>query len=422
MTDKLAIDGGQKAVPDELVKVPWPVITDDDVSAVCAALRSGHIWGNAPNVVALEKEWANYCGVQHCHGTNGGTAALHMALAGTGVGAGDEVLVPAYSFHSSASCILHQNAIPVFVDIDLATFTIDPEKIREKITTKTKAIIAVDLFGLPANWDAINKIAKKNGLATIEDGCQAHGAAINGKKTGSLAEVAAFSLNGSKNLPGAEGGLLVTDDEGIFEQSRILEMAVQIVEGKRVYPAYTFGWNYRMNELSAALTRSRLKSLDELNAARKQNCEYLSAELTKLDGLIPPHVPGGFTHVYHMYRVRLDPSLGEKYKMPMPEIKNGIMYALNSEGVATSTWVTDTLPHQGIYTALRGYGNGCPWTCPHGSGVKREYAIEAYPSALQLVETTFNVEYFYPPNGRTYIEAVVHGFQKVWEHLDTIFG
>ncbi|MEX2718997.1 MAG: DegT/DnrJ/EryC1/StrS family aminotransferase [Candidatus Sigynarchaeum springense] len=420
--DKLAMDGGPKAVPDDLVKVPWPVITEEDVAAVSAALRSNQIWGNAPNVVALEKEWAAYCGVEHCHGTNGGTAALHMALAGAGVGPGDEVIVPAYTFHSSASCILHHNAIPVFADIDFATFTLDPKKIEEKITAKTKAIIGVDLFGLPANWDAINKIAKKHGLVTIEDGCQAHGAAIDGRKTGSLADVAAFSLNGSKNLPGAEGGLLVTGNKDIFDKSKILEMAVQVVEGKRVYPAYSFGWNYRMNELSAALTRSRLKHLDELNAARRKNCEYLSGELNKLEGIITPTVPAGFTHVYHMYRIGLDPALGERYKVPMPELKTGIMFALNSEGVPTTTWVSDILSRQGIYTALRGYGNGCPWTCPYGSGAKRDYASEVYPAAQRLVDTTFNVEYFYPPNERQFLEAIVRGFQKVWAHLDTLFS
>ncbi|MBN2153665.1 MAG: DegT/DnrJ/EryC1/StrS family aminotransferase [Candidatus Lokiarchaeota archaeon] len=420
--DKLAIDGGPKAVPDDLVRVPWPLITEDDVSAVSAALRSNQIWGNAPNVVALEREWADYCGVEHCRGTNGGTAALHMALAGAGVGPGDEVIVPAYSFHSSASCVLHHNAIPVFVDIDFATYTLDPKKIEGKITDKTKAIIGVDLFGLPADWVAINKIAGKHGLVAIEDGCQAHGAAIAGKKTGALADVAAFSLNGSKNLPGAEGGLLVTGNKGIFDNSRILEMAVQIVEGKRVYPAYSFGWNYRMNELSAALTRSRLKHLDELNDARRRNCEFLSAELGRLDGVIPPTVPAGHTHVYHMYKIALDPALGERYGAPMPEIKNGIMFALNSEGVPTTTWVTDLLPRQGIYTALRGYGDGCPWTCPYGSGAKWDYTSEAYPSAQRLVDTTFNVEYFYPPNERGYLEAVVRGFQKVWGYLDVLFS
>ncbi len=420
--DKLAIDGGPKAVPDDLVKVPWPVITEDDVSAVSAALRSNQIWGNAPNVVALEKEWASYCGVEHCRGTNGGTAALHMALAGAGVGTGDEVIVPAYSFHSSASCILHHNAIPVFADIDFETYTLDPKKIDEKITKKTKAVIGVDLFGLPANWDAINKVAKEHGIVTIEDGCQAHGAAINGKKTGALADVAAFSLNGSKNLPGAEGGLFVTRNKDIIEKSRILEMAVQIVEGKRVYPAYSFGWNYRMNELSAALTRSRLKHLDEMNAARRKNCDFLSAELRKLEGVIPPRVPEGYQHVYHMYKVAIDPGLAEKYKVPIQEIKNGVMYALNTEGVPTTPWVGEILPRQGIYTALRGYGNGCPWTCPYGSGAKRDYASEVYPSAQRLVDTTFNVEYFYPPNERKYLEAVIRGFQKVWEHLEMMFS
>nr|MDO8110900.1 DegT/DnrJ/EryC1/StrS family aminotransferase [Candidatus Sigynarchaeota archaeon] len=422
MVEKLAVDGGPRAVPDGLTKVPWPLITDEDVAAVSAALKSGQIWGNAPNVISLEKEWADYCGTKYCHGTNGGTAALHMALAGAGVGAGDEVIVPAYSFHSSASCILHHNAIPVFADIDFATYTLDPKKIEEKITKKTKAIIGVDLFGLPANWDGINKIAKKNGLVTIEDGCQAHGAAIRAKKTGALGDIAGFSLNGSKNLPGAEGGLLTTNDKDLFDKSKILEMAVQIIDGKRTYPAYSFGWNYRMNELSAALTRSRLKHLDALNGKRRQNSEYLSSKLKKFDGIIPPYVPEGYTHVYHMYKIALDPALSEKYKVHIKEIRNGIVFALNAEGVQTALWVQETLNHQGIYTALRGYGDGCPWTCPYGSRVKRDYANEVYPSAQRLVDSTFNIEFFYPPNEKPYLDAVIHAFEKVWKNLDMLFS
>ncbi|MFX0098814.1 MAG: DegT/DnrJ/EryC1/StrS family aminotransferase [Candidatus Hodarchaeota archaeon] len=420
--EKLAIDGGSKAVPDALTPRSWPVITEEDIESVTSALRSGVIWGTeAPNVLGLQDEWAEFCGAKYCKGTNGGTAAIHMGLCGVGVEAGDEVIVPAYTFHSSASAILHHNAIPVFVDIDFDTYTIDWRKVEEKITDKTRAIIGVDLFGLPANWIEINKIARKNDIKTVEDGCQAHGAAINGKKTGNLTDIAAFSLNGSKNLPGAEGGLLVTNEWEFMEAAAKLEMNVRIVDGKRIYPKYSFGWNYRMNELAAALTRSQLKKLPELNDKRRGNCQRLSNALKKLEGLTPPLEPEGYRHVYHMYKVALDDSLVEKYDVPLKELRDGIIYALMTEGVRTALWVQDMIPSLEIYQSQVGYGSGCPWSCPHGSRRTYEYKVEEYPATARLVEGTFNLDYFYPPNDKDYIDAIIHAFEKVWAHFDTLF-
>ncbi|MHA1370279.1 MAG: DegT/DnrJ/EryC1/StrS family aminotransferase, partial [Promethearchaeota archaeon] len=313
MSEKLAIDGGKKSIPDDFKRKAWPIIDEDDIEAVVNSLRHRKIWGSdAPDVIELEQEWADYCGVKYCRGTNGGTAALHMAIAGVGVQSGDEIIVPAYSFHSTASAIIHHNAIPRFVDIDFETYTIDWRQIEDAITDKTKAIIGVDLFGLPANWDEINKIAKKHGLNTIEDACQSHGAAIRDKKTGTLADIAAFSLNGSKNLPGSEGGFLTSNNSEIMEKAASLEMSVRVINGKRIYPKYSFGWNYRMNPLAAALAKSQLRKLDDLNDLRIKNCRKLTRGIKNLEGIITPKVPEGYKHVYHMYKVALDPGLAEK--------------------------------------------------------------------------------------------------------------
>jgi dTDP-4-amino-4,6-dideoxygalactose transaminase len=419
---QLAIDGGPKAIPDDFQKKPWPNYSEEDIAAVVKAMRSGQVWGsNAPNIQELEKEWAAYCGAKYCCGTNGGTAALHMAVAAAGVGPGDEVIVPVYSFHSSASCILHHNAIPVFADIDMRTYTLDPKDFEQKITDRTKAVVAVDLFGLPANWDEINRIAKKHGIATIEDACQAHGAAIRGKKAGVLADVAAFSLNGSKNLSGSEGGLLTTDNEAFFARSAKLEMDVRTIDGKRVYPKYSFGWNYRMNELAAALTRNRLKTLDELNAGRRKNCQFLSDRLRKLEGLLVPIEPEGFTHVYHMYRLQLDNLFAERYNMPIKEIRDSIIYALQTEGVSTGLWIQDILPAMDIYQAKEGYGHGCPWTCAYGSKKDYQYQSSDYPNGVQLTRSTFHLDYFYPPNDFELMDKIAKAFEKVWENMDTFF-
>jgi len=253
MSKKLAIQGGAATVPAGLEKssfpteasqgqvCSWPIITEEDITAVTNVLRRGIIWGfHAPEVSALEKEWADYNGVRYCVATNSGTSALHMAVAAGGVEPGDEVITPALSFLASATCILHHNAIPVFVDIDPLTFNIDPEKIKTKITGKTKAVIAVHLHGLCCDMDEINRIAKKHNLAVIEDAAQAHGAAYKGRKAGTLGNMAAFSLQESKNLTCGEGGLFITDDEDIFERATMVGRFGELVKRgiKRTYIIY----------------------------------------------------------------------------------------------------------------------------------------------------------------------------------------
>ncbi|RKX68282.1 DegT/DnrJ/EryC1/StrS family aminotransferase, partial [candidate division WOR-3 bacterium] len=167
MGKELAIKGGERVVPAGMIK-KWPWITEEDKKAILEALDRGILWGvNAPNVKALEEGWAEYVGTKYCLTANSGTAALHMAVAAVGIEPGDEVITSAYTFLASASCILHQLGIPVFVDIDPDTLNIDPRKIEERITEKTRAIIPVHLHGLPADMDPINELAKKHNLAVI---------------------------------------------------------------------------------------------------------------------------------------------------------------------------------------------------------------------------------------------------------------
>ncbi|MBC7289072.1 MAG: aminotransferase class I/II-fold pyridoxal phosphate-dependent enzyme, partial [Armatimonadetes bacterium] len=198
---------------------PWPWITEEDKQAVMRALENATPWRYPyEEVTELERAWAEFTETRHCLACNSGTAALHMCVAAAGVGAGDEVLVPAFTFLASASCVLHSNGIPVFVDIEPNTCCIDPAKIEERITDRTKAIVAVDIHGMPCDYDEIHAIAAKYGLKVIEDGAQAHGATYKGRQVGSLGHMAGCSLNGSKNLSAlAEGGLFTTDDDHAAE-------------------------------------------------------------------------------------------------------------------------------------------------------------------------------------------------------------
>ena len=189
ITDKLALDGGPPLV-DVADHAPWPDITDEDRAEVLAVLDRGVLCGaNAPAVAGLERDWAEYLGVDHCIATNSGTAALHTALASLGVSPGDEVIVPAYTYISTAAAVAHQGAVPVFCDIDERTFNIDPARIEERLTDRTAAIMPVHLHGLPADMEAIQAIADRHGLAVIEDAAQAHGATYKGKKAGALGQL-----------------------------------------------------------------------------------------------------------------------------------------------------------------------------------------------------------------------------------------
>ena len=296
--EKLAVLGGHIVVPAESHH-DWPDVRPEDREAVLAVLDRGILCGaNAPEITALQREWAEYLGVEHCLALNSGTAALHCCLAAAGVRAGDEVIVPAYTFSATAMAVVHQGGVPIFVDVHPRTYNIDPTKIEEKITERTRAIVAVHLHGLPADMDEIHAIADRHGLAVIEDAAQSHGALYQGRKTGTLAACAAFSLNATKNMSGGEGGLFVTGDDEAMVVARRLSVFGEDVpptepDEFRAYWAIGIGWNYRNQELASAFARSQLHRLDEYNARVQANGAILTEGLSKLEGVLPPYVPRG---------------------------------------------------------------------------------------------------------------------------------
>ncbi len=409
-------------VPPGSVK-PWPHITKADTRAVARALESGQIWGDGPEVEALAEEWAAYCGTKYAETLASGTAGLHAGLVAAGVGPGEEVILPVFSFHSTASAVLHQNGVPVFVDIDPETFTIDPEAIDAAVTDRTKAVIAVHLWGLPADMRALRKVARRHKLLLIEDACQAHGAEYRGKKVGALADCAAFSLNGSKNLPGGEGGLFTTGKKWVLDRGAKMQMRVRLRSGRR-YPAYSLGYNWRMHEMVAALARSQLKRLDRLNAGRIRNAEFLSKRLARLPGLVPPRTPPDRTHVYHMYPLRVDPkALG--IDLPARVFRQKLERALQAEGVQVHQWVDRLLPDHAVYQVREGYGKGCPWTCPFTSREvsypPEEFAVR-YPEGVRMLEETTLIWGFAPPNTLALMRLYAEAFEKVFDHLDEVLA
>ncbi len=426
MAEKLAIKGGNPAVPPSVEKysLNFPILSEDDIQAATDVLKSGRLMGSpgSPQIAALAQEWAEYVGAKYCIVLNSGTAALHAAVAAAGIGPGDEVITTPFSFLTSTTSIIYQNGIPIFADIDPETYNLDPGRIEEKISEKTKAILPVHIAGLPADMDQINAIARKHNLVVIEDACQSHGAQYKGKKTGTLGNMAAFSLQWSKNLTtGADGGLLTTDNEEFCLRAEMLGRFGEILKpGKRRdYNAYSLGWMYRSDELLAAIARSRLKRLDQQNRLRQRNCEYLTRELSKIKGVIPPFVPEDRTHVYYLYIIRFSPeNLG--IDTPPRLFRQKVQEALTAEGVDIGQWAGQPIFATNLFKLGRGYGKGCPWSCPYARKV--EYREEDFPMTMRFMDDFAVLWSVQPPNGLELMKCYVEAFQKVFEQIDEVLG
>ena len=425
MAEKLAIDGG-KAVLTRSDYGNWPIITADDRRFINEVMDSGIVaGGTAPQVSGLEKEWAEFVGSKHCLTTCSGTAALHMALAALGVGPGDEVITSAYTFLASASCAIHQNAIPVFVDIDPKTLCMDPAKLEAAITERTKVIIPVHIQGCPADMDPIMAIAKKHNLHVIEDACQAQGAMYKGKMVGTIGDIGAFSLNNFKNLCGGEGGLFITDDEDFKNKAALVRCfgdEVDEVSQRRKYNASILGYMYRNQELPAALARGQLMHLDELNDTRIANAEYLTAEFAKIPGLIPPFCPPDCKHVFWFYNLRFDSAAAgvdcdpKKFRIAMEK-------ALYKEGMMVGQWQEMPLPAQDLFQSKLGYGGSSyPWSINEDKGIVYNYDVAQFPEAVKLCDTYTIVHGIQPPNGIELMKKTVETFQKVFADLDTVMA
>jgi len=411
----LAINGGRKTVAEGAIK-PWPPIDDIDRNMVMASLESNtHAFG--PNCTAFEKEFAAWNGNKYAITTNSGTAALHMGLYACGCGAGDEVIVTAYSWSSSATCILHHNCIPVFVDIDYDTMNMDTEKIEAAITGKTKAIIAVHLHGLPVNMQEIRRIAGKYHLKIIEDCCQAHGAEFQGSKVGLWGDCAAFSFNQNKCLCSGEGGMFVTDDEEMKNAAATLWSFGETrspVE-KRDYHVYALGWMYRNNDLTAAFGRAQLTKLTRYLEIQAQNAQCLLAELKDIPGLRTPHVPEGHRHNWYNFTCHVHAS-AYGYGDREAVFRDAILAAIQAEGVPAGIWQSYILPVMTVFQAQNGYGQGCPWSCPHARKVS--YPPDGYPAATRHCTTHFGMTTpLRAPNDEQTAALVGTAIRKVFENV-----
>ena len=288
----------------EFIPAARPLIGAEERAAVDAVLAGGMVV-QGPQVAAFEEEFsARVVGGAHCVAVNSGTSAQHLAALASGAGADRraEVIVPSFTFAATANSVAITGARPVFADIDPVTFTLDPASVEAAVTERTIAIEVVHLYGLPANMPEILDIARRHGLAVWEDCAQAHAAAIDDKPVGAFGAWGSFSFYPTKNMTSLEGGMVSTADAELARRVRLLRNQGM----ERQYANEVVGLNNRMTDVAAAVGRVQLTRLAGWTAARRANAAALDAGLADAPGVVTPHVPRGYTHVYHQYTIRLE--------------------------------------------------------------------------------------------------------------------
>lgn len=298
-------------------------IDENDIDAVVEVLRSGRL-ALGPRAEQFERLVADYVGVRHAIAVSSGTAALHLIVRALGLTQGDEVLVPSFTFAASANALLYEGVTPVFVDIDSQTFNLDPNDLEHRITPATKAIVAVDVFGHPVEWDAIEALARDYGLHVIDDSCEALGAEYKGRKVGQFGNAAAFAFYPNKQITTGEGGIIVTDDDDIAALAYSMrnqgrgEMGAWLAHER-------LGFNYRMDEMSAALGISQMQRLDDFLAKRKRVADQYTERLRDVPGVTLPVVKDYVRQSWFVYVITLDEG---RQREP-------VMHALAEKGIPT---------------------------------------------------------------------------------------
>jgi dTDP-4-amino-4,6-dideoxygalactose transaminase len=283
-----------------MISIAKPLIGEEEKAAVMEVLGSGQL-AQGRRVREFEERFAAWVGARYAVAVSSGTTALHVALLAHDIGVGDEVITTPFSFIASANCVLYTGAAPRFADIEPDHYTIDPTAIERQITSRTRAIIPVHLFGQPCAMDAIAAIAEQHGLAIIEDACQAHGALLDGRPLGTWG-VACYSFYPTKNMTTGEGGMITTNDPALAERMRVIRE-----HGMRVrYVHETLGYNFRMTDMQAAIGLVQLTRIDRWNEQRRRNAALLTARLADLPGVETPKVRPGATHVFHQYTVAVN--------------------------------------------------------------------------------------------------------------------
>lgn len=424
MSNQLAILGGEPTIRDLMAY--FKSVGEGEVTAATRVIRSGVLsaYIGAPGkgfmggkeVRALEEKAADFFGVKHAIAVNSWTSGLIAAVGAIGIEPGDEIITTPWTMAATATAILHFIGIPVFADIDPHTFNIDPACVERLITPRTRAVLAVDIFGQSADMQALRKICDRHGLKLLCDTAQAPGARYFGKYAGTLADIGGFSLNYHKHIHCGEGGILVTDDDTLAQRLCLIRNHAEAVvkSDDPVELANMLGYNFRMGEIEAAIASVQLDKLEARVASRQQAAEQLNQGLRHLEGLKTPVVSEGCTHVYYVYGMTLDvEAVGVSSAT--------IVDALRAEGVPGLVTGYQNLHLLPLFRHKIAYGtNRFPWNSPYCTS-SIEYGPGLCPVAEQLHSESFfgmNLCMFeyYPQD----IELIIAAFRKVWDNINSL--
>lgn len=423
-SQKLALLGGSKTIAKPFKR--YNPIGREEAAAVQRVMESGVLsqflgrWGadffGGPRVQEFERQCEAYFGVKHAVTVNSATSGLIAAIGAIGIEPGDEVIVSPWTMSASATAILHWNAIPVFADIDPETFCLDPQSVEANITPYTKAIMAVDIFGHPADMEKLSAIAKRHGLKIITDAAQAPGVHQKTKFAGTLADIGCFSLNYHKHIHTGEGGILVTDDDNFADRLRMIRNHAEAVAGDREVTDLSnmVGHNFRLGEIEATIGIEQIKKLNGFVASRQRAAKRLTDGLVDLRGLRTPVVRLGNTHAYYVYPMVLDVD-----QLGVPRSK--IIAALDAEGVKGLAGGYVNVHLLPMYQKKIAYGShGFPW---NSSICHRDvsYAKGICPVAERLHDSTYmGFAMCLHELTNEDLDLVVEAFRKVWANIETL--
>lgn len=430
---KLAINGGEK-----YRSTPFPAyntIGVEEEDAVLRVLRSGKLstflgtWHDdfygGPEVRALESEWATYFGAKHAISVNSATSGLYAAVGACGISPGDEVIVSAYTMSASATAALVYGAIPIFADIEEDYYCLDAKSIESKITSNTKAIIVVDIFGQPYDAPAINALAKKHNLYVIEDTAQAPGAMLGDKFAGTLGDIGIYSLNYHKHIHSGEGGIIVTDDDVLADKIRLIRNHAEAVLSARGIKDKSelinmVGYNYRMTEIEAAIARCQLSKLPNLLTQRLANTHYLNEKLSQIPCIKATKIRDSAKHVFYVHPLQFDANLAGMHRNRFIDaVKTELPPTLLREEstVLLSYGYVKPLYLQPLYQERIAFGrDGFPFTL----------SDITYPKGLCPVTEDMHYnrlithEFMRPGMTKADMDDVVKAFEKVWDNREEL--
>ncbi len=422
MSSDLALFGGEKEISYSFS--PYNTIGEEELKAARKVIETGNLsqfigawdkdFGGGPKVSQFERAWAKYFGVRHAISVNSWTSGLIACVGSIGIEPGDEVIVSPWTMCASATAILHWNAIPVFADIEPETFCIDPVSIEKNISTRTRAIMAVDIFGQSADMNNIQKVADKYDLKIITDAAQAPGVKIGNAYAGTLADIGGYSLNYHKHIHTGEGGMIVTNNTKFAQRCRLIRNHAEAAIVGSGFNDYTnmLGYNFRLGEIECAIGLEQLKKLKNNVKSRQIAAEMLNEGLSSLPGLKTPAIRPECTHAYYVYGMTLDI---ERLGTPRTKILNALI-AEGVPGLEEGYANLHTLP---IFQKKTAYGSqGFPWTSDICSrNISYEKGI--CPVAEKLHdETYFGIELCMFEFSEKEVRDMIRAFHKVWRNMD----